>query len=93
MRDSLESPRGQRLRVPLEASRAEVRVFSQSRGAGIPLEAKGKGKALRVLAWHNQLGIPDLRVIEVFTHSVRLVVRDIEELTTRQQVYTFTRGS
>ena len=48
----------------LEASRVEVKVFSQSRGVGIPLEAKGMDRVPRVLVWHNQLGMPEARVAE-----------------------------
>ena len=53
MRDSRESPREQRLRVHLEASRAEARVSSQSKGAYIPLEARGRDRVPSVLVWHS----------------------------------------
>ena len=39
-----------------------------------------------MLVWHNQLGIPEVRVMEALMHSARLMGRDIQGLATRQQV-------
>ena len=77
MRDSRESPRGQRLKVHLEATRTKVRVFSQSRDKDIPLEARDRDRVPRMLVWHNQLGVLKARVMEAFMHSMRLVARSV----------------
>ena len=45
-------------------SRVEVRAASLGRGAGIPLQARGKVRVLKRVVWHRQLDVPRDMVLE-----------------------------
>ena len=64
-------------------------MSSQSRGVGIPLKARGRDRVPRVLVGHSQLGVPEAKVMEALTHSVRRVGRDIQGFAIRRQAYAF----